>query len=111
MIKSLIQKSQGTGGINTALIERFNATVRQRLNCLARRTRALVRKVRTLETGMYVVGCFYNFCHPHHSLRLKLSVGRSGYRWVQRTPAIAAGLADHIWTPADLFNFRVPPPR
>jgi len=58
-----------------------------------------------------VVGCFYNFCHPHHSLRLKLSVGRSGYRWVQRTPAIAAGLADHIWTPADLFNFRVPPPR
>jgi hypothetical protein len=64
-----------------------------------------------LETGMYVVGCFYNFCYPHHSLRLKLSVGRSGYRWVQRTPAIAAGLTDHIWSPADLFDFRVPPPR
>lgn len=111
MVKSLIQKTQGTGGINTAFIERFNATVRQRLNCLARRTRTLARKAQTLETGMYVVGCFYNFCHPHHSLRLKLSVGRSGYRWVQRTPAIAAGLADHIWTPADLFNFRVPPPR
>ena len=111
MVKSLIQKTQGTGGINTAFIERFNATFRQRLNCLVRRTRTLARKVDTLETGMYVVGCFYNFCHPHHSLRLKLSVGRYGYRWVQRTPAIAAGLADHIWTPAELFNFRIPPSR
>jgi hypothetical protein len=111
MVKSLIQKTQGIGVINTAYIERFNATFRQRLNCLVRRTRTLARKVETLETGMYVVGCLYNFCHPHHSLRLKLSVGRFGYRWVQRTPAIAAGLADHIWTPAELFNFRIPPTR
>ncbi len=111
MVKSIIQKTQGAGGINTAFIERFNATFRQRLNCLARRTRTLARKVQTLETGMYVVGCLYNFCHPHHSLRLKLSVGRFGHRWVQRTPAIAAGLADHIWTPAELFNFRIPPTR
>jgi transposase-like protein len=111
MVKSLIQKTQGAGGINTAFIERFNATFRQRLNCLVRRTRTLARKVQTLETGMYVVGCLYNFCHPHHSLRLKLSVGRFGYHWVQRTPAIAAGLTDHIWTPAELFNFRIPPTR
>jgi transposase-like protein len=108
MVKSLIQKTQGTGGINTAFIERFNATFRQRLNCLVRRTRTLARKVQTLETGMYVVGCLYNFCSPHHSLRLKLSVGRFGHRWVQRTPAIAAGLTDHIWTPTELFNFRIP---
>jgi transposase-like protein len=111
MVMSLIQKTQGAGGINTAFIERFNATFRQRLNCLVRRTRSLARKVQTLETGMYVVGCLYNFCHPHHSLRLKLSVGRFGYRWVRRTPAIAAGLTDHIWTPAELFNFRIPPTR
>lgn len=111
MVKSLIQKTQGQGVINTAFIERFNATFRQRLNCLVRRTRTLARKVHTLETGMYVVGCLYNFCHPHHSLRLKLSVGRFGHRWVQRTPAIAAGLADHIWTPAELFNLRIPPSR
>jgi hypothetical protein len=50
-------------------------------------------------------------CDYHHSLRLKLSVGSFGYRWVQRTPAIAAQLTDHQWTPAELFNFRVPPPR
>jgi len=111
MVTSLIQKTQGEGVINTAFIERFNATFRQRLNCLVRRTRTLARKVKTLETGMYVVGCLYNFCNPHHSLRLKLSVGRFGYRWVQRTPAIAAGLADHIWTFEELFNFRIPPTR
>lgn len=110
MVQSLIQKTQGKGVINTAFIERLNATFRQRLNCLARRTRTLARKAQTLESGMYVLGCLYNFCDPHHGLRLKLSVGRYRYHWVQRTPAIAARLADHIWTPTELFDFRVPPP-
>src|SRR3972149_6948031 len=100
MVHSLIRKTQGQGMINTAFIER--------LNSLARKTRTLVRKAQTLEAGMYVIGCLYNFCDPHHSLRLKLSVGRFGHRWVQRTPAIAAGLADHIWTPAELFNIHIP---
>lgn len=49
-------------------------------------------------------------CDSHHSLRLKLSVGSFGYRWVQRTPAIAAKLTDYQWTPAELLNFKVPPP-
>lgn len=111
LVHRLIQASQGAGGINTAFIERLNATFRQRLHSLARKTRTLVRKAETLEAGMYLVGCLYNFCDPHHSLRLKLSVGRFGYRWVQRTPALAAGLTDHIWTPTELFNFKVPPPR
>lgn len=111
MVNQLIQKTQGQGGINTAFIERLNATFRQRLNSLARRTRTLVRKAQTLEAGMYVIGCVYNFCDPHFSLRLKLSVGRSGFRWVQRTPAIAAGLTDHIWSLPELFDFKVAPPR
>lgn len=111
MVHRLIQTTQGAGGINTAFIERLNATFRQRLNSLARKTRTLVRKAETLEAGMYLVGCLYNFCDPHHSLRLKLSVGSFGYRWVQRTPALAAGLTDHIWTPTEWFNFKVPLPR
>jgi len=91
--------------------ERLNATFRQRLAWLARRTRHLAQQGETLSAGMFTVGCFYNFCDHHHSLRLKLSVGRRGYRWVQRTPAIAAGLTDHRWSVAELFNFKVPPPR
>ncbi len=109
MIRPLIQVSQGTGGINTAFIERLNATFRQRLASLTRRTRTLARKADTLVAGMYIVGCLYNFCDPHKSLRLRLSVGRFGHRWVQRTPAIAADLTDHIWTLAELFAFKVPP--
>ena len=111
MVERLIKTTQGKGVINTAFIERLNATFRQRLNNLVRRTRTLARRSDTLTAGMYIVGCFYNFCDFHHSLRLKLSVGSFGYRWVQRTPAIAATLTDHRWSPAELFAFKVPPPR
>jgi len=108
MINRLIIQSQGHGGINTAYIERFNATFRQRLSCLARRSRALVRQPQTLESGMYLLGCVYNFCTYQKSLRQRLSVGQYGYRWVQRTPALAAGLADHCWTIHELLHFKVP---
>lgn len=108
-IERLIITTQGKGVINTAFIERLNATFRQRINSLTRRTRTLAQRSETLVAGMYIVGCFYNFCDFHHSLRLKLSVGSFGYRWVQRTPAIASKLADHQWTPAELLNFKVPP--
>jgi len=110
-IAHLIEKTQGGGVINTAYIERLNATFRQRLAWLARRTRYLARQKETLMAGMYTVGNFYNFCDYHHSLRLKLSVGRRGYRWVQRTPAIAAGITDHCWSIEEVFLFKVPPPR
>jgi transposase-like protein len=110
-VERLIQTTQGQGVINTAFIERLNATFRQRIDPLTRRTRTLAQRAETLLAGMYIVGCFYNFCDFHHSLRLKLSVGSFGHRWVQRTPALAAGLTDHQWTPAELFNFKVPPAR
>lgn len=112
MVERLIKATQnGTGVINTAFIERLNATFRLRLNNLVRRTRTLARRSETLVAGMYITGCFYNFCDYHHSLRLKLSVGSFGHHWVQRTPAIAAKLTDHQWTYAELFAFKVPPPR
>jgi transposase-like protein len=110
MLERLIRTTQAKGVINTAFIERLNATFRQRISSLTRRTRALAQQAETLVAGMYIVGCFYNFCDFHHSLRLKLSVGSFGYRWIQRTPVIASGLTDHPWTPIELFNFKVPPP-
>jgi hypothetical protein len=112
MVERLIKTTQDEKGvINTAFIERLNATFRLRLNNLVRRTRTLARRPETLVAGMYIVGCFYNFCNFHHSLRLKLSVGNYGHHWVQRTPAIAAKLTDHQWTPTELFVFKVPLPR
>jgi len=111
-IERLRQVTQGARGvINTAFIERFNATFRLRLSWLSRRTRTLAQQSETLTAGLYVVGCCYNLCDFHHSLRLKLSVGARGFKWVQRTPAMAAGLTDHLWTVDELLTYRVPSPR
>ncbi len=111
MIKHIIQASQGQGVINTAFIERLNATFRQRLSCLTRRTRTLARQPQTLQAGMYVLGCVYNFCTYHQSLRIPFYLPNRRQRWLKRTPAIAAGLTDHPWTIQELFLFKVPPPR
>jgi len=72
LVETLLQRSQGGGVINTAYIERFNATFRQRLAILARRTRCPAQQIATLTAGMYIIGCFYNLCHTHRSLRRQL---------------------------------------
>jgi transposase-like protein len=109
LVQRLLVASQGGGGINTAYIERLNATFRQRLGSLARRSRALSRTTASLTAGMYLVGCVYNLCTWHESLRLPLYVGRRGRRrWVKRTPAIAANLTDHRWTATELMLFKAP---
>lgn len=110
-VQALLTSSQGGGMINTAYIERLNATFRQRLDSLTRRTRTLARMPETLTAGMWVLGCVYNFCDYHRSLRVKLWVGLRGFRWVQRTPALASGLTDHRWTLAEIMYFKVPLPR
>ena len=100
----------GTGtGINTAYIERLNATFRGRWTPLVRRGRALVRE-RCVEAGMWLVGCAYNFCWEHASLRVAAPAG-SGCRWEERTPAMAAGLTDHRWELQEVLGERVPPER
>ena len=63
MLERLIKATQpALGGINTSYIERINATFRQRLAPLARKSRHLAQKESTLQAGIYLVGCFYNFC-------------------------------------------------
>ena len=108
-VAELLHVSQGGGVINTAYIERLNATFRQRLASLSRRNRCPAQQESTLTAGMYLVGCFYNFCDYHHSLRIGLWVTNWRRHWVQRTPAMAAALADHRWSPDELFRFKVPP--
>src|SRR3989441_5360976 len=67
-VKTLRRRSQWDGVINTAYIERLNATFRARLASLTRRGRALARRTLTLQHGMYLIGTVYNFCTPHASL-------------------------------------------
>jgi transposase-like protein len=90
--------------INTSYIERLNATFRARLAGLTRRGRRLVKDEPVLEKGMYLVGCVYNFCSPHRSLRVAQT---QGHKWLPRTPAMAAGWTDHVWSTPELLSFRV----
>ena len=106
-VAAALAATQGgaTAVINTAYVERLNATFRARLAPLARRTRAGVHRVATLEAGMWLVGTAYNFCCPHRSLRRHDP--RGGHS-IARTPAQAAGLTDHRWSLHELLAFPVP---
>ena len=111
-VQALLQVTQGDGVINTAYIERLNATFRARLAGLVRRGRGAVHHPATLHTGVYLVGTVYNFCTHHDSLRVPLYLGWAERRhWVLRTPAMAAGLTDHCWTVQELLSYHVPPTR
>lgn len=99
----------GGQSINTAYIERLNATFRARLAHLTRRSRALARQTATLHVALYLIGTVYNFCTKHKSLRRPGLV--NGHKWIPRTPALAASLTDHCWTVRELLLYRVPPSR
>jgi transposase-like protein/transposase len=100
-------KRTGTGRqSHTSYIERLNATFRSRLASVVRRGRGLAHQVKALELGMDLVGCVYNFCTEHRSLRLPVSSGQT--RWQGRTPAMAAGWTDHVWSVRELLSFRPP---
>ncbi len=95
--------------INTAYMERLNATFRRALSPLVRRGRAILHQPRRLTAAMYLVGCAYNFCWEHESLRLRGAAG-SRRKGLERTPAMAAGLTDHRWTMAELLQYQIPLP-
>lgn len=108
-IDAVLEATGGGKGINTAYIERLNATFRSALVPMVRRGRAILHKESVLSAGMYMVGCAYNFVWCHDSLRLAAPEG-SGHRWLERTPAMAAGLTDHPWTMTELLTYQVPLP-
>ena len=101
--RSLLTMTTGCREYNTALIERFNGTMRERLAALTRKCRHAAQRCATLELGMYVVGCTYNFCWTHHELSNKKHFG------YPCTPAMAAGLTDHRWSVAELLSYKVAP--
>ena len=109
-VRSQLVSTQGSESavINTAYIERLQATFRSRLAPLARRTRAAARRRSTLEAGMWLVGTVYNLCCWHRSLRLPRDSAVE-QRWIERTPAQAAGLTDHCWSLYEVLSFAVPP--
>jgi hypothetical protein len=82
---------------------------------MGRKVNAFSKDHTYLEHHLALSFAYYHFVVPHRGLRQRLAhplpTKGSGSlkRWVQRTPAMAAGLTDHIWTMDELLSFRVPP--
>jgi len=108
-IRAVLAATHSGTAINTAYIERLNATFRSSLAPLARRGRAIAHTDAVLTAGMYLVGCAYNFSWVHASLRQPAPAG-ARLKWQERTPAMAAGLTDHCWTMSELLHDQVPLP-
>jgi IS1 family transposase len=101
--------------INTAFVERINLSIRQHVAAVGRRVSTLCKGEDGLRQQLALYHTYYNFCLPHTSLRLPLPQPEATHgtgttkRWQPRTPAMAAGLTDHVWTLREVLLFRVPP--
>src|SRR5215468_1035535 len=101
--------------INTAFIERLNLSLRQHVAAIGRRVTTLCKHEDGVRQQLALYHVYYNFCLPHASLRIPFALPEpthgtgSAKRWQPRTPAMAAGLTDHVWTLREVLRFRVPP--
>ncbi len=101
--------------LSTALVERVNLTLRQALAPLARKTSSFCKDRERLRQRVVFFQAFYNGARPHLSLRQPLPLherirhGAICPRWRERTPAMAAGLTDHVWTFRELLTAKFEP--
>ena len=115
-VEAALQASPVSRTINTYGVERNNLTVRQQSRRMSRKVNAFSKDPDYLEHQLTLAFAYYHFVAPHRGLRQRLphalpTKGRQGsYRkWKLVTPAMAAGLTDHVWTIDELLSFRVPP--
>jgi transposase-like protein len=101
--------------ISTALVERVNLTLRQALAPLARKTSSVCKDRACMRQRVVFFHACYNVARPHMSLRQPLPLhertrrGAICPRWQKRTPAMAAGLTDHVWTFRELLTVKFEP--
>jgi IS1 family transposase len=101
--------------INTSFVERLNLSLRQRVAAIRRRSATSCKSETGLTQPLSLFQVYHNFVLPHASLRLPLAEAvathgkGSAKMWYPRTPAMAAGLTDHVWTLKEVLMFRVPP--
>mgnify|MGYP001795361181 CR=1 FL=1 len=90
--------------VNTSFVERNNATDRRQNGRKQRKTYGFSRSKRMHDAATYFVSYCYNFCWEVRTLRVE---GEEG--WQTRTPAMAAGLEDHVWTLHEWLNYPARP--
>jgi len=105
-IEKLLDASPVSSRVNISFIERNNLTLRQHSRRLTRKTNGFSKDITKLEAQLYLALGYYHFVKEHFGLRQE-SKG-NGKKWIQRTPAMAAGITDHIWNTRELLIYRVP---
>jgi hypothetical protein len=101
--------------INTAVVERLNLDLRQCVASVGRRAHTLCQGEAGLRERLVLFQTYHNFVLPHASLRQPWLVPEatngtgSAKVWRPYTPAMAAGLTDHVWTLQEVRLCRVPP--
>lgn len=114
-IAHLLRDSPTSHLISTYGVERNNLTIRQHARRLGRKVNAFSKEHEYLEHQLALSFAYYHFVIPHLGLRQRLpkpvpTKGDGSPKvWQPRTPAMAAGLTDHIWSMDELLSFRVPP--
>lgn len=94
-------------GLNTAYVERMNLTSRQMNGRMVRKTLSFSKEEEMLEASCALEDSVYNFTRPLKSLRVEFNIDQR--RWKLMSPAMAAGLIDHIWTIGELMIMAVVP--
>jgi IS1 family transposase len=113
-IKERIKQSPVSQTINTSFVERENLTLRQSNRRLTRKMNGFSKAISGLEKQLWVSLAYYHFVLPHQSLRVSLEEpiptrgSGSEKQWRAVTPAMAAGITDHVWSTSELLSYRVP---
>ena len=93
-VAAALKGSRVSRSINTSLVERQHLTDRHHNARKSRRTYRFSKDWHYHEAATYFTLHSYNFCWPVRTLRESADDGR----WRRRTPAMAAGLTDHVWS-------------
>ena len=87
--------------VNTCFVERHNGTDRNRCSRKVRKTDGFSKDWETHRAATQFSHFRDNFCWPVRTLRKEDAEGR----WQKRTPAMAAGLTDHVWTMTEWLSY------
>ena len=93
-VQAALARSKVSRSINVSILERQNGTDRHHNARKVRKTYTFSKDWRVHEAITYFTMYSYNFCWPVRTLNERDDQGH----WRQRTPAMAAGLSDHVWT-------------
>lgn len=99
-LKDVLGESAASCRVNTSFIERQNGTDRGRNARKSRKTYRFSKDWQVHEAMTYLTMYSYNFCWCVRTLRVRNEDGR----WWERSPALAAGLTDHVWTWKEWFG-------